>query len=86
MRGNLHVRFLGEAVAARRPPYPTVNVGSIPITCSTPIPLDCFGGSRRRFHSTRAAGPSLQSVRGIAVKAALGGASSSTIAKHPLEY
>jgi hypothetical protein len=39
MRGNLHVRFLGEGAAARRPPYPTVNVGSIPITRSSPLPL-----------------------------------------------
>ena len=34
MRGNLHVRFLGEGVAARRPPYPTAYDGSIPFTRS----------------------------------------------------
>ena len=34
MRGNLHVRFLGEEVAARRPPYPTYDEGSIPFTRS----------------------------------------------------
>lgn len=36
MRGNLHVRFLGEGVAARPPPYPPRAVGSIPIARSTP--------------------------------------------------
>ncbi len=35
MQGNLHVRFLGEGVAARSPPYPTRAVGSIPIARST---------------------------------------------------
>jgi len=55
MRRNLHVRFLGEGIAARRPPYPTLNVGSIPITRSTLSPLDCFGWSRRGFRPTRAA-------------------------------
>lgn len=35
MRGNLHVRFLGEGVAARPPPYPPRAVGSIPIARST---------------------------------------------------
>ena len=45
MRGNLHVRFLGEGVAARRPPYPTVNVGSIPITRSSP-----GAGIRKKRH------------------------------------
>ena len=34
MRGNLHVRFLGEGAAARRPPYPTAYDGSIPFTRS----------------------------------------------------
>jgi hypothetical protein len=34
MQGNLHVRFLGEGVAARRPPYPTYDEGSIPFTRS----------------------------------------------------
>ena len=36
MRGNLHVRFLGEGVAARLPPYPPRAVGSIPIARSIP--------------------------------------------------
>ena len=36
MRGNLHVRFLGEGVAARRPPYPTAYDGSIPFARSIP--------------------------------------------------
>jgi hypothetical protein len=35
MRGNMHVRFLGEEMAARPSPYPTDGVGSIPITRST---------------------------------------------------
>ena len=35
MRGNLHVRFLGEGVAARPSPYPTHDEGSIPFTRST---------------------------------------------------
>ena len=34
MRGNLHVRFLGEGVAVRPPPYPPCAVGSIPIARS----------------------------------------------------
>ena len=34
MRGNPHVRFLGEEVAARRPPYPTYDEGSTPFTRS----------------------------------------------------
>ena len=34
MRGNLHVRFLGEGVAARPPPYPTDAVSSILIARS----------------------------------------------------
>jgi hypothetical protein len=37
MRGNLHVRFLGEGVAARRPPHPTYDEGSIPFTRSSAI-------------------------------------------------
>src|SRR5574343_771341 len=35
MQGNLHVRFLGEGVAVRPPPYPPRAVGSIPIARST---------------------------------------------------
>ena len=35
MRGNLHVRFLGEGVTVRLPPYPPRAVGSIPIARST---------------------------------------------------
>ncbi len=35
MRGNLHVRFLGEGGAARHPPYPTYDEGSIPFTRSS---------------------------------------------------
>ena len=35
MRGNLHVRFLGEGVAARPPPYPPDAEGSIPFARST---------------------------------------------------
>lgn len=34
MRGNLHVRFLGEGVAVRPPPYPTDAVSSILIARS----------------------------------------------------
>src|SRR5574343_687787 len=34
MQGNLHVRFLGEGVAARSPPYPPAYEGSIPFTRS----------------------------------------------------
>lgn|SRR5690554_5238484 len=37
MRGNLHVRFLGEGVAARLPPYPPRDAGSIPVTRSRSI-------------------------------------------------
>jgi len=37
MRGDSHVRFLGEGMAARPAPHPTANVGSIPITRSTPV-------------------------------------------------
>ena len=48
-----------------------MNVGSIPITRSTLIPLDCVG-CLGGFNSTSAAGPSSQSVRGIALEAALG--------------
>ncbi len=36
MQGNLHVRFLGEGVTVRSPPYPPAYVGSIPITRSIP--------------------------------------------------
>ena len=39
MRGNSHVRFLGEGVAARLPPYPPRAVGSIPIARSTSLHL-----------------------------------------------
>ena len=35
MRGNLHVRFLGEGVAARPPPYPTRDEGSTPSSRSS---------------------------------------------------
>ena len=35
MRGNSHVRFLGEEMAARPSPYPTCAVGSIPIARSS---------------------------------------------------
>ena len=35
MRGNSHVRFLGEGSAARRSPYPTYDEGSIPFTRSS---------------------------------------------------
>ena len=38
MRGNLHVRFLGEGAAARPPPYPRDDEGSIPFTRSSRIP------------------------------------------------
>lgn len=34
MRGNLHVRFLGEGVAVRLPPYPPHEEGSTPFTRS----------------------------------------------------
>jgi len=37
MQGNLHVRFLGEGVAARPSPYPTSYEGSIPFTRSIAI-------------------------------------------------
>ncbi len=36
MRGNSHVRFLGEGVAVRPSPYPPSYEGSIPFTRSTP--------------------------------------------------
>ena len=42
MQGNLHVRFLGEGVAVRPPPYPPDAEGSIPFARSTkypPIPV-----------------------------------------------
>src|SRR5262245_3343297 len=35
MQGNLHVRFLGEGVAARLSPYPTDEEGSTPFARST---------------------------------------------------
>ncbi len=38
MRGNSHVRFLGEGVAARSPPYPPHEEGSIPFARSTELP------------------------------------------------
>ena len=38
MQGNLHVRFLGEGVAARSPPYPPHEEGSIPFARSTELP------------------------------------------------
>jgi hypothetical protein len=43
MRGNLHVRFLGEEVVARRPPHPTYDEGSIPFTRSSSRPIDLAG-------------------------------------------
>jgi hypothetical protein len=44
MRGNSHVRFLGEGVAARPPPYPTHEEGSTPFTRSSDALSVCFGG------------------------------------------
>ena len=41
MRGNSHVRFLGEGGAARRSPYPTYDEGSIPFTRSSLQDPDC---------------------------------------------
>ena len=51
MRGNLHVRFLGEGVAARPPPYPTDAVSSILIARSrinSFRPLICKEKSQQR--------------------------------------
>ena len=56
MRGNSHVRFLGEGVAARLPPYPTRAVGSIPIARSNDLLSQrlcqaCFFGKQTNYIS-----------------------------------
>ena len=50
MKGNFHVQFLGEGVAATSPPYPTPRGrGAIPRATrpGTPVP----GNSAKRFEN-----------------------------------
>ena len=50
MRGNSHVRFLGEGSAARRSPYPTYDEGSIPFTRSNEKDAEASWSSLHNMH------------------------------------
>lgn len=49
MKGNFHVRFLGEGVTATSPPYPTPNSKGFPIGFPDDLPLLELVGPRDQF-------------------------------------
>lgn len=69
MRGNLHVRFLGEEHAARRVPYPTSYEGSIPFTRSNIQSADVQSGPGLLEKSTPYEGRKSGEVRRLPVEA-----------------